>query len=154
MCDTLCCAVPNLFNLHFVDKVQNCKLLVASQWILLQCPVRWLPCVCVQYETDISPCWGIHMTLVKLRVTVLINCRCCTQTEVCVCVSEHVCQSQFKCYFKLSGTNTLVSSQEIITFWNSEHDSAKYLLCYRHTSLKLLAALSGIPHIARVMVGN
>ena len=36
-------------------KIGSFSSLLARQWILLQCPVRWLPCVCVQYETGISP---------------------------------------------------------------------------------------------------
>ena len=74
---------------------------------------------------------------------------------VCVCVRArlHACQSRLRCNFTLSGTNTLTSSQETITFWNSEHDSAKYRVLPT-PFLTLLAALSGLPHITRVMVGN
>ena len=91
-------------------------------------------------------CWSIVAIALKQK---------CVCVCVCVCVRArlHACQSRLRCNFTLSGTNTLTSSQETITFWNSEHDSAKYRVLPT-PFLTLLAALSGLPHITRVMVGN
>jgi hypothetical protein len=50
-------------------------------------------------------------------------------------VSERVSPNRNVTLYFPKQTNTFASSQEIITFWKSEHDGAKFLLCYRRPFL-------------------